>query len=112
MKEILEMFNYADKNKDGKLSYKEFEVMVKPQAPPEVSKPHISDIGLRNQNKTLNIAFSQQLSSNVSVGPPARRCSPRLKNKRLPPTSPRPSCRPRAPSPLGAPWQASPHRPV
>ena len=63
MKEILEMFNYADKNKDGKLSYKEFEVMVKPQAPPEVSKPHITDIGLRNQNKTSDIAQVYFLNS-------------------------------------------------
>ena len=60
--DIEEMFNFSDKNKDGKLSYKEFEVflhstwnfkyldnlfyqiMIKPQAPPEVVRPHITEV--------------------------------------------------------------------
>ena len=62
--DIEEMFNFSDKNRDGKLSYKEFEVfwdfsvlktkyiyfflkiMMKPQAPPEVVKPHITEVSL------------------------------------------------------------------
>ena len=63
--DIEEMFEFADKNKDGKLSYKEFEVsretsyskystqliqlMIKPQAPPEVAKPYVTDIGMNPQ---------------------------------------------------------------
>ena len=66
--DIEEMFEFADKNKNGRLSYKEFEVrelatlnipiqminlyskvMVKPQTPPEVTKPHITDIGMNPQ---------------------------------------------------------------
>ena len=65
--DIDEMFAYADKNCDGKLSYSEFEVtrpklgstvwtfsdatqvMVNPPQPPEVPKPHISDIGMAPQ---------------------------------------------------------------
>ena len=61
--DIDEMFEFADKNKDGKLSYQEFavsntthnivteqyQVMVKPQTPPEVTKPHITDIGMKPQ---------------------------------------------------------------
>ena len=47
--DIEEMFAYADKNNDGKLSYSEFEVMVNPPQPPVVPKPHISDIGMKEQ---------------------------------------------------------------
>ena len=65
--DIEEMFEFADKDKNGKLSYKEFEVyynlpsflkrssywnfqiMVKPQCPPEMPKPHISDLGMEPQ---------------------------------------------------------------
>jgi len=47
--DIEEMFEFADKNRNGRLSYKEFEVMVKPQTPPEVTKPHITDIGMNPQ---------------------------------------------------------------
>ena len=64
--DIEEMFAFADKNCDGKLSYSEFEVtwaklgthsltfldaqvMVNPPQPPEVPKPHISDIGMAPQ---------------------------------------------------------------
>jgi len=47
--DIEEMFEFADKNKDGKLSYKEFKVMVNPPEPPAVPKPHISDLGLSPQ---------------------------------------------------------------
>ena len=63
--DIEEMFEFADKNNDGKLSYNEFEVsiatvaanitntteqvMIRPQAPPEVPKPHVADIGMNPQ---------------------------------------------------------------
>jgi len=47
--DIEDMFDFADKDKNGKLSYKEFEMMVKPQTPPELPKPHISDIGMKPQ---------------------------------------------------------------
>ena len=62
--DIEEMFEYADKNKDGKLSYKEFkvtnpkvrikrtrnlQVMVNPPEPPTTAKPHVSELGLSPQ---------------------------------------------------------------
>ena len=47
--DIEEMFEFADKNGDGCLSYSEFELMVNPPAPPELSRPHISDLGMREQ---------------------------------------------------------------
>ena len=47
--EISEMFNFADKDADGKLSYAEFQIMIDPPAPPIIPKPSISDIGLPPQ---------------------------------------------------------------
>ena len=47
--DIDEMFAFADKNKDGKLSYKEFRLMIDPPMPPSTPKPHITDIGMNPQ---------------------------------------------------------------
>ena len=47
--DIEEMFNFADKDADGKLSYAEFQIMIDPPAPPIIPKPSISDIGLPPQ---------------------------------------------------------------
>ena len=41
--EAEEMFDFADKNKDGELSYKDFLIMINPPAPPVQPKPHISE---------------------------------------------------------------------
>ena len=59
--DVEEMFQFADKDSDGALTYEEFQVdnvatcvsldiilnnvkvMVKPQKPPKLTKPHISD---------------------------------------------------------------------
>jgi len=41
--EAEEMFDFADKNKDGELSYKEFLIMINPPPPPVQPKPHISE---------------------------------------------------------------------
>ena len=67
--DVEEMWNYADKNGDGRLSYKEFkvkyfyiylifnlnvdvfwrQVMINPPLPPSIPKPHITDIGMQPQ---------------------------------------------------------------
>lgn len=47
--DIDEMFSFADKNGDGKLSYKEFKLMIDPPLPPSTPKPHITDIGMAPQ---------------------------------------------------------------
>ena len=47
--DIEEMFQFADQDGDGKLSYQEFQVMINPPAPPEQPKPHISDLGMPEQ---------------------------------------------------------------
>ena len=61
--DIEEMFNFADKDSRGEISYEEFQVqinlafhcrcyqfsmkvMIKPQQPPQQQKPHISDFEL------------------------------------------------------------------
>ena len=60
--DVEEMFQFADKDSDGALTYEEFQVddvttcfslviifskvMVKPQQPPKLTKPHISDFHL------------------------------------------------------------------
>merc|ERR1711915_899184 len=62
--DIEEMFDYADKDKNGKLSYKEFEVMIRPRAPPARPKPHITDIGMKPQ--TFSPPTPQEAPSNYA----------------------------------------------
>ena len=65
--DVEEMFQFADKDSDGALTYEEFQVddvttwlsldiilnnvqvMVKPQKPPKLTKPHINDFHLSKQ---------------------------------------------------------------
>ena len=68
--DIEEMFTFADSDGDGRLSFKEFEVMVLPQEPPAVTKPHITDIGMMPQ------VFSPPSPS--SCPPPSNYASPLL----------------------------------
>ena len=44
--DIEDMFEFADKDKDGELSYEEFQLMVKPQKPPETPKPSLNSNNL------------------------------------------------------------------
>jgi hypothetical protein len=39
--DIEEMFTYADKDSDGKISYKEFQAMINPPKPPLDPQPHL-----------------------------------------------------------------------
>ena len=47
--DIHQMFTYADRDGDGQLSYKEFQVMIDPPPPPQVARPHVSDLGMEPQ---------------------------------------------------------------
>ena len=38
--DIEEMFTFADKDSDGKISYKEFQAMINPPKPPPEPQPH------------------------------------------------------------------------
>ena len=45
------MFNYADVDGDGRISWTEFQTMINPPLPPQPEKPHLSDLAKRQQQK-------------------------------------------------------------
>ena len=47
--DIEDMFAAVDKNKDDKISYREFQKMINPPDIPQAAKPYISQIGLKPQ---------------------------------------------------------------
>lgn len=44
--DIEEMFTYADADRDGRISYTEFQTMINPPKPPEPPKPSLADLDL------------------------------------------------------------------
>ena len=44
--DIEEMFTYADADRDGRISYSEFQTMINPPKPPEPPKPSLADLSL------------------------------------------------------------------
>jgi hypothetical protein len=85
-KDIEEMFAFADRDGDGRLSYQEFQVMVLPREPPAVPKPHVSDIGMAPQVTSGSYLTSCQVFSPPSPSscpPPSNFASPLL-----PPSNP------------------------
>jgi len=42
--DIEEMFTYADQDRDGRISYLEFQTMINPPKPPEPPKPTLADL--------------------------------------------------------------------
>ena len=46
---LLKMFAFADKNKSGRLSYREFQLMVNPPDLPERARPRLTDLTSRPQ---------------------------------------------------------------
>jgi len=47
--DIEEMFNYADKDGDGKISYTEFQIMINPPKPPEPPRPTMADLARKTK---------------------------------------------------------------
>ena len=47
--DIEEMFSYADKDQDGKISYTEFKIMINPPKPPEPPRPTLADLARKTQ---------------------------------------------------------------
>jgi len=47
--DIEEMFTYADKDGDGKISYTEFKIMINPPKPPEQPRPTLADLARKTQ---------------------------------------------------------------
>ena len=78
--EAEEMFDFADKNKDGELSYKEFLIMINPPPPPVQPKPHISEF-LMQPEVVLPNPHPGNSSGNISevridIDPPAELVKP------------------------------------
>ena len=47
--DIEEMFSFADKDGDGKISYTEFKIMINPPKPPEQPRPTLADLARKTQ---------------------------------------------------------------
>ena len=47
--DIEEMFEFADANGDGKISYEEFQIMINPPKPREIPRPKLSDYHLKEK---------------------------------------------------------------
>ena len=47
--DVEEMFTYADKDGDGKISYTEFQVMINPPKPPEPPRPTLADLARKTK---------------------------------------------------------------
>ena len=45
------MFNYADKDGDGKISYTEFQIMINPPKPPEPPRPTLADLARKTKTE-------------------------------------------------------------
>ena len=71
--DIDEMFNFADKDKDGKISWEEFQTMINPPKAPEPPKPTRADLAARlslDKPQTLSVTeiMSDGISSNMADG--------------------------------------------
>ena len=51
--DIKEMFDFADANQDGKISYEEFQIMINPPKPVEMPRPNISEYRSKAQEKKM-----------------------------------------------------------
>ena len=59
--DIEEMFEFADKNGDGKISYEEFQVMINPQRPAEMPGPNASDFKVKTSPKSKPVKDQDQI---------------------------------------------------
>ena len=65
-RDIEEMFNYADKDADGKISYSEFKIMINPAKQPQPPKPTRADFVQKTQREAPKVkdACPAQVSPN------------------------------------------------
>lgn len=61
--DIEEMFEFADTNSDGKISYEEFQIMINPPKPAEMPRPKITDFNKSSPDS--NIHGCKDNSSNI-----------------------------------------------
>ncbi|XP_023324888.1 calmodulin-like protein 4 [Eurytemora carolleeae] len=65
--DVEEMFTFADKDNDGRISYKEFRIMINPPKPIEGPKPTRKDLQLKYQDPVLEIEQEESEYMNGSV---------------------------------------------
>ena len=82
--DIEEMFTFADKDGDGKISYTEFQIMINPPKPPEPPRPTLADLAKKTKMEDAK-------ASKVKVKEP----QPTTVAKKLEPKSP-----PATPAPI------------
>ena len=75
MEDIDEMFNYADQDHDGKISWQEFQTMINPPKPPEPPKPTRADLAdkIKDNEKpkvlsATKVEFDNNVASDVVEG--------------------------------------------
>ena len=57
------MFDYADKDEDGKISWTEFQIMINPPKPPEPEKPTMADLVTRiNAQEPKGISVMKRIA--------------------------------------------------
>ena len=63
------MFDFADKDGDGRISWKEFQIMINPPKPPEPPKPSLLDLASMKKHVASIMIFTglpYLLSKNLS----------------------------------------------
>ena len=63
--DIEEMFAFADKDGDDKLSFDEFQIMINPPEPPEEPRPRAVQFGLTPQVVSPDIIQPSQFASPI-----------------------------------------------
>ena len=65
--DIEEMFTYADKDGDGKISYTEFQIMINPPKPPEPPRPTLADLAKKTkiEESVADIVVGSESSGDV-----------------------------------------------
>ena len=58
--DIEEMFKFADKDKDGKISFLEFQIMIKPQKPDESNNNNPLNTCIKNGESVKKVTISTE----------------------------------------------------
>ena len=65
--DIEEMFSYADKDRDGKLSYSEFQVMINPLPPLQPPRPDIGELKKSKPNTRAKVQEKRRGEEKVVI---------------------------------------------
>ena len=74
--DIEEMFNFADKDGDGKISYTEFQIMINPPKPPEPPKPTLADLARVAHYEEKNMKDIDPLEQIMDIKTPETKSTP------------------------------------